>query len=157
MHPSGLQEIMPGISAISGQGSMLNNPSAIAVKGKGPIPGGKWYLGEQEPYYGGTGYRMYNSENPNSAHGSVTVANPDTGEIVGRGDFYLGENMCPSHGCVHVTDMDPNWSRASNAEAWDSVTNILEHTRPVRKKLGGRTVNSPGEVTVILHNDGELE
>jgi RHS repeat-associated protein len=126
------------VRAFSGNGSSTNNPADEGIASKGPIPEGKYLLGNAYSHGNGAGdnqwYRLYGPDgNGGYTYTDIPVKAP-TGKTAKRGLFNLHTGLM-SDGCItvlsNVPQTDPKYP---TSKEYDDLKRLLDNTKPLRYK-----------------------
>ena len=123
-------------NVFSGNGDNVNKPAAQHIVDKGPLPAGKYLIGNAYPHTGSPGdnqwYRLYGENGSGGySYASFPVATP-SGGTVNRGRFNLHTGGA-SDGCVTVrSDVGFNDPSYPTSKAYDKIKEILDATEPYK-------------------------
>ena len=121
----------------SGNGDYTNNARYEALQDHGPLPAGKYLIGDGylEPNHPGDNwwYRLYGDDgNGGYSFKEIPVRDPRTGKMVTRGYFNLHTGRA-SDGCITVwSDVARGETGYPKSKKYNSAKKLLDHTKPLK-------------------------
>lgn len=134
-------EIVMTTKVFSGNLQWANDPNSQHVKDHGPLPAGKYLLGNEyqdndycQGHPGGncTWYKLYgsNGQGGYTWGGCIPVNDPTTGNDICRNEFYLHVGGA-SNGCVTVRSVIPRGMAGyPTSPVYDEIMRLLGNTQP---------------------------
>ena len=122
--------------AFSGNGDSTNNPKDEGIKDTGPIPGGKYLIGQKYSHQGSPGdnqwYKLYGPNGHGGySYSDIPVKSPN-GETVHRGQLNLHTGLA-SDGCLTVPSVVPHENpKYPTSPDYDKIKNLLDKTKPIQ-------------------------